>query len=442
MDHSESIVVLLLLLVASGILAMGEVAVISSSRSILERLATSGDPRAVRVLKLAEEPNRFLSAMLVGVTLFTLCAGFVAGIDFGPPLAALMARLEWLAPFAEPLAFSAVFAGVTLASLIVSDFLPQRLALIAPESVGMSMSRVLLAAYLVFHPVSGTITRVLDRMLGVFGHRLETDRRVSDEEIRTLVERGLSSGGIKKAEKEMVEGVLDLDDLPITAIMTPLPKIVWLNADDPQETNWRRIVASGHSFFPVFQGTQDHVLGMVSVKSLWANQALGLSTPLKDLITPALVVSETLAVIQLLESFKKSGKRAALVADEFGSVQGIVSLIDVLEAIVGDMPQPGPSSAPEARKRDDGSLSVDATMPIVDVKEMLNLEDLPSADADYQTLGGLVVTEIGRIPQPGDQFDWAGYRFAVTEMDRRRVDKVLITRLAPAEKEKGSESAA
>lgn len=421
---------------------MGEVGVISSSRSNLERLAALGDPRAIRVLKLADQPNGFLSAMLVGVTLFTLCAGFVAGFDFGPLLAGFLARVDWLAPFAEPLAFGVVFATVTLVSLVVSDFLPQRLALIAPESVAMSMSRVLMAAFHVFHPVSGTITRILDKMLGFFGHRLETERRVSDEEIRTLVERGLSSGSIKKAEKEMVEGVLDLDDLPITAIMTPLPKIVWLNADDPQETNWRRIVASGHSFFPVYQGNHDHVLGMVSVKSLWANQALGLSTPLKDLITPALIVSETLAVIQLLESFKKSGKRAALVADEFGSVQGMVTLIDVLEAIVGDMPQPGPSSAPEARKRDDGSLLVDATLPIVDVKEMLDLEELPSADAEYQTLGGLVVTEIGRIPQPGDQFEWGGFRFAVTDMDRRRVDKVLITRLAPAEKEKGSESAA
>jgi putative hemolysin len=182
------------------------------------------------------------------------------------------------------------------------------------------------------------------------------------------------------------------------------------------------------------------VLGMVSVKSLWANQALGLSTPLKDLITPALIVSETLSVIQLLESFKKSGRRAALVADEFGSVQGIVSLIDVLEAIVGDMPQTGPGSAPEARKREDGSWLVDATLPIVDVKELLNIEELPSSDADYQTLGGLVVTELGRIPQPGDSFDWAGFRFSVTDMDRRRVDKVLISR--QPEVERGEVSAA
>lgn len=428
MDFPASLSVLLLLLLACGLLAMGEVAVISSSRSHLEKLAGAGNVRAGLVLEMAAAPRQFLSAMLVGVTLCSLCAGYVAGVEFAPPLAMRLATVPGLSAIADAAALGIVFAAVTLVSLVVSDFLPQRLALIAPERTAMAMVRVLRLAHFAFHPVSGTITRLLDRMLGVFGQRLETEHQVSDDEIRTLVERGLRSGGIKKAEKEMVEGVLDLDDLAITAIMTPLPKIVWLNADDPQEANWRRIVASGHSFFPVFQGSHDHVLGMVSVKSLWANQALGLSTPLKDLLTPALVVSETLTVIQLLESFKKSGRRAALVADEFGTVQGFVNLIDVLEAIVGDMPQTGPNSAPEARKREDGSWLVDATLPIVDVKELLDLEELPGADADYQTLGGLIVTELGRIPQPGDGFDWAGYRFSVTEMDRRRVDKVLISR--------------
>lgn len=435
MDFSATLIVLFSLLFACGLLAMGEVAVISSSRSELEKLAAAGVKRAKIVLDMAAKPNRFLSAMLVGVTLFTLCAGYVAGVGFGPPLADWLAGIPGVSIVAVPAAYGLVFASVTLVSLVVSDFLPQRLALVAPERVAMALARVLRSAHFLFHPVSGAITGVLDRTLAVFGHKIDQEAQVSDDDIRTLVERGLRSGGIKKAEKEMVDGVLDLDELPVTAIMTPLPKIVWLNADDPEEANWRRIVASGHSHFPVFQGNHDNVLGMVSVKSLWANQAIGLKTPLKDLITPALIVLETLAGIQLLESFKKSGRRAALVADEFGSVQGIVSLIDVLEAIVGDMPEAGLNTVPEARKRDDGSWLVDATLPVIEVKELLNLDTLPGADANYQTLGGLVVTELGRIPQAGDCFEWAGYRFEVVDMDRRRVDKVLIGRATPVAKD-------
>lgn len=428
MDFPASALILLFLLTAGGVLAMGEVAVISSSKSRLKKLADAGSDRARMVLELAATPNRFLSSMLAGVTLSTLLAGALAGIVFGPALAGWLGSFSILAAVADPLAYASVFAVVTVASLVISDFLPQRLALIAPERIAMALVRVIGVVHATFHPVSGLLTGALDRMLAFFGHRHDRERGVSDEEIRTLVERGLSSGSLMKAEKEMVEGVLNLDDLPITAIMTPQLRIVWLNAEDPEEANWRKIVASGHSFFPVYQGNHDNVLGMVSVKSLWANQAIGLKTPLKDLITPALIVAETLAAIQLLESFKKSGRRAALVADEFGSIQGMVSLIDVLEAIVGDMPQFGPRSAPEVKKREDGSWLVDATLPVGDLKEMLGLEELPSVDAAYQTLGGMVLTELGRIPQAGDNFSWGGFRFEVMDMDRHRVDKVLISK--------------
>lgn len=187
MDFPANIAVLFLLLLASGVLAMGEVAVISSSKNHLDKLAAAGNTRARLVLEMAGAPNRFLSAMLVGVTLFTLCAGYFAGADFGPPLAARLAELTGLSAVAEPLAFGIIFAVVTLVSLVVSDFLPQRLALLAPERIAMAMVRVLGVAHFVFHPVSGTITRLLDGALGALGHPLDAEHQVSDEEIRTLV---------------------------------------------------------------------------------------------------------------------------------------------------------------------------------------------------------------------------------------------------------------
>lgn len=253
---------------------------------------------------------------------------------------------------------------------------------------------------------------------------------VDEDDVRALVERGMQAGVFQPAEKEMVDRVLRLDQLRVTALMTPRPKIVFLNIDDPEEANWRKIVTSGHSHFPVFQGTRDHIVGMVAVKALWAHSAIGLPTALKNLLVPPLSVQETMTAVQLLEQFKKAGKHTAIVVDEFGAVQGLVTLIDVLEAIVGDLPERGRAGQAKATRRDDGSWVIDAMLPAGEMETLLGLsEPLPhEREAEYQTVGGFVVTQFGRIPQPGDQFDWAGWRFQVLEMDRRRVDKVLASR--------------
>jgi putative hemolysin len=227
--------------------------------------------------------------------------------------------------------------------------------------------------------------------------------------------------------------VLELDQMPVTALMTPRPKIVFLNADDPDDVNWRKIVASGHSYFPVFQGSRDQVLGMVAVKALWAHAAIGLPASLKNLLVTPLIVPETMKAIHLLEAFKKNSKHIALVTDEFGAIQGIVTLIDVLEAIVGDLPGTGAGSSPAAKQREDGSWLIDATLSADELKTLLELETLPDEDrADFQTVGGFVVTRLGRIPTAGEHFDDAGWRFEVVEMDRHRVDKVRVRKTPPA----------
>ena len=233
----------------------------------------------------------------------------------------------------------------------------------------------------------------------------------------------------------MVEGVLALDKLRVTALMTPRPKIVFLNLDDPEESNWRKIVTSGHSYFPVYQTNRDQVVGMVAVKALWAHSAIGLPTTLKNLLVPPLFVPETMLASQLLEKFKREGKHIAVVMDEFGAVQGLATLIDVFEAIVGDLPEPGQRGQPDAKRGDDGSWLVDATLPTNELKVLLGVDvALPQErDAEFQTIGGFVVTQFGRIPAAGDAFEWSGWRFEVTAMDRRRVDKVRIVRAARVE---------
>jgi putative hemolysin len=268
------------------------------------------------------------------------------------------------------------------------------------------------------------------RLLGIRHNR---PAPVSEEEVASLLEQGLTAGVFHQAEKAMVAGVMALDQCPVTVLMTPRPKMVWLNIDDPDEVNWRKIVASGHSHFPVYQQHRDNVLGMVSIKALWANAAFNLPTTLRNLISPALTVPETSTAMQVLESFKKSGKHVAIVADEFGGLQGLVTLIDVLEAIVGDLPDQMRRSRPEAKRREDGSWLVDATIPTGEIKELLGLKALPGEEeADFQTLGGFVVTQFGRIPAAGDHFAWGGWKFEVMDMDRQRVDKLLVSAIPAA----------
>jgi putative hemolysin len=272
-------------------------------------------------------------------------------------------------------------------------------------------------------------TQALARLFGV-KPRSAVDG-MGEGEVRALVEKGMQAGIFQRAEKEMVEGVLALAQLRVTALMTPRPKIVFLNGDDPEEANWRKIVTSGHSYFPVYQGHRDQIVGMVAVKALWAHSAIGLPTALKNLLVRPLLVPETMTAIQLLEQFKKTGLHIAIVNDEFGAVQGLVTLIDVLEAIVGDLPEPGRAAQPEAKRRDDGAWVIDATLPTGELKTLLGLDAaLPHEKAaEFQTLGGFVVTQFGRIPAPGDHFDCLGWRFAVQDMDRRRVDKMVVSKL-------------
>jgi putative hemolysin len=252
---------------------------------------------------------------------------------------------------------------------------------------------------------------------------------VGDEDVRALVERGLHAGVFKRSKKEMVEGVLSLDNLLVTAIMTPRAKIVFLSIDDNDEANWRKIVTSGHSYFPVYQKNRDQVVGMVSVKALWAHSAIGLPTALKNLLIPPLIAPESMTATQLLEQFKKTGRHTAIISDEFGAVQGMVTLIDVFEAIVGDLPEPGHRKDAGTKRMEDGSWLVDATLTLAAFKALLGVTgELPNeSSAQYRTAGGFVLTQFGRIPSVGDHFEWSGWRFEVAEMDRRRVDKIIMS---------------
>jgi putative hemolysin len=428
---ANELLILALLLIANGIFAMAEIAVVTVRKARLKSLAEGGSRRAQLTLAIAQEPGRFLSTVQVGITLISLLAGAYGGVTLTDEIVPWLQRFEWLAPHERPVAVGLVVLGITFASVLIGELVPKRLGLAYTEQVALIFAPTINRVAAIFAPVVWVLTNSTDALLKLF--RLRTrplQMAVTDDEVNSLVEEGLNAGVFNRAEKEMVAGVLELDELPVTALMTPRPKIVFLNVDDPDEVNWRKIVASGHSYFPVFQGNRDQVLGMVAVKALWAHSAIGLTTSLKNLLVTPLVVSETMSSIHLLETFKKASKHIALVTDEFGVVQGLVTLIDVLEAIVGDLPSMGPRAAPDAKQREDGSWLINATLGIGEMKDLLGLhESLPDEDeADFQTLGGFVVTHLGRIPAAGDFFDYAGWRFEVVDMDRHRVDKILVSK--------------
>ncbi|BET66579.1 hemolysin family protein [Opitutales bacterium ASA1] len=429
------IAVIALLLVANGVFAMAEIAVVSSRKARLKKLADEGSARARQALALVQEPTRFLSTVQIGITLVGVLAGAFGGATLARELAVVVARVEALAPFSDAIGLFVVVGAITYFSVIFGELVPKRVALSNPEARAMLVARPMSLLSKLAGPVVGLLAVSTQGILKLFGLDKEVEPPPSEEEISNLIEQGTTAGVFHKAEREMVEGVLRLDERGVTEIMTRRNHIVWLDLNADDEINWRRIVASGHSYFPVFDGSRDRVAGMVSVKALWANAAIGLPNNLRDHLVKPFFVSESLTVVQLLETFKRSGRHFALVADEFGSVQGLVTLIDVMEAIVGDLPEPGDRREPQAVQRDDGSWLVDGAMEIRDLKRTFELAGtLPGEDEeDFHTLGGFVVSELERIPKTGEKFEYAGWRFEVVDMDRFRVDKVLMSRIAPTD---------
>ena len=424
---AAEIVVIFLLLLTNGFLAMTEIAVVSVRKARLRRLADAGDDRAKAALELAESPNRFLSTVQIGITLIGIFAGAFGGATIADNIRAGLQPFPWLAPYGESIGLGIVVVTITYFSLVLGELAPKRIGLNNPEGIAMAVARPMLQLARVARPVVSFLGASTDALLRVFAFKPVKDATVTEEEVKILVQEGLRTGVFQKAETEMVESVLMLDTLAVRDIMTPRPKIIFLNRSEPHELIWHKIVVSAHSYFPVYEGNRDNVVGIVSVKAVYANIAAGTKAATADLMTKPLVVAATQTVIQLLESFKQSGKHIALVTDEFGGIVGLVTLHDVMEAIVGDFPSPEERLKPKAVRRADGSWLMDAMIEIEQVEKVLpGLTFGDEESKDYQTLAGFIVKHLGRVPKEGEAFESQGFVFEILDMDRHRVDKVLV----------------
>ena len=423
------ILIIFVLLLANGVFAMAEIAIVSSRKARLKALAGEGSSKAQVALAMAQEPTRFLSTVQIGITLVGIFAGAFGGATLSEKLAVWLTQFPALASYSGALSLIIVVGAITYFSLIIGELAPKRIALTNPEARAMMLAKPMAFLSRLASPFVWFLTLSTNLILKGFGLGKDVEAPPSEEEISHLIEQGTTAGVFHKAERAMVEGVLRLDELPVTEIMTRRTKIVWLSIADSDEVNWRKIVASGHSHFPVYEGTRDNVVGMVSVKSLWANAAMGVANDLRNHLVRPLFVPDSITAVQLLETFKKSGKHLALVTDEFGSIQGLVSLIDVMEAIVGDLPQPGDRRTPDAVQREDGSWLIDGGMPVEEFRRRFNTGLLPHEDREiFETLGGFMVDRFGHIPAAGENFTWNGWRFEIVDMDRHRVDKVMLNK--------------
>jgi putative hemolysin len=417
---------LLVLILANGAFSTAELAIVSARKGRLERLAKAGDRRARAALELAEDPNRFLSTVQIGITLIGTLAGAFGGATLAEPLANSLRPLPLIDDSADPIALVIVVIGITYGTLILGELVPKRIALASPESIARLTAPTLRLLSRISVPLVRLMSGSTNLVLRMIGIRSDSEPPVTDEDVKQMILEGIEHGVFEPVEHDMIRGVLRLGDRRAGALMTPRSEVIWLDINDSPEEIRRKVSTSPHSGFPVCDGSIDNVLGIVRVKDLLM---LGLThhpVELKGRLAMPLFLYEGTRGLKVLESLQKTGQHFAVVLDEYGSVEGVLTLTDLFESIVGDLTAPGEPPGPRADQRPDGSWLVDGMLSIDSFRDRIAHRDLPPGD--YHTIAGFVITRLGRIPSVGDQLDWADYRFEVVDVSAHRILRLRVTR--------------
>ncbi len=410
---------------------MSEMAVVASRKVRLQQRAEEGDTRARAALDLASHPAQFLSTVQIGITLVGVLAGAYGGARLSRPVADLIAPFPLLTPYAEGIALGVVVAAITFLSLILGELVPKNIALNAPETIAAWVARpmMLLAAF--GRPLVAVLTGSTRLVLRLMGLKQQSDPHLTEEEIKAVISQGAESGVIAAMEENIVQRVLQLGEQRVASIMTPRLDIDWVDADATPEELREFLASHSHTQFVVCQGSLDNVLGIVWAAEVLPVATLGRPIDLHGLTREAIFVPDSMPAINLFESFRTSHKHVALVMDEFGAVEGLVTVTDLLEALVGHLPASASEAAGQFTVRPDGSWLVDGGVSMEEAGERLELPELPDEEVGaYHTLGGFVMARLGRIPKTADRVEWGGFRFEVVDMDGRRVDKILVCRVA------------
>ena len=424
------IALIFVLLLCNGLFAMTEIAIVSSRRAVLQTRAEAGSKGAARALELADSPNRFLSTVQIGITLVGIFAGAVGGASLSARLAGVLRPLGFLGPLTEEISFAFVIGTITYLSLVIGELVPKRLAMQYPERIAGMMSGPMSGLSRLASPFVSLLAWSTSSLLRLCGVAETEESKLSREELTVLIRQGMVAGGVERAESRMMEGVLGFEKLEAYDIMIPRPKMVWIERDEKHSDVWPRIVKSTQGFFPVYHVQRDNLVGVISVKDCYAQLAAGIEVRFQNLMQPPLLIPEVQKASLLLEEFRRTGHHAAFVVDEFGGVIGMVTLIDLMEAIVGDVPSKEERLSMPIKQRKDGSWLIDGLFEIEKLETFLKGFERPDGAGDeYQTLAGWFSQRLARVPTEGDTIEESGWRFEIVDMDGIRVDKVLAMRL-------------
>jgi putative hemolysin len=425
------IVVVLLLVLLNGFFAMSELAIVSSRRARLKPLADRGHRGAQRALRLAEDPTQFLATVQIGITLIGIVAGAYSGATLSEPVAAMIRDWPLVGPYAYPLALTVVVAVITYLSLVVGELVPKRIALSHAEAIAVRVALPMTFLAKLGTPLVSALRLSTDGVLRLLGVRRTVENKITEEEIKVMIAEGTEAGVFMQQERHMIEGVLRLADHSVRSIMTPRPDIEWLDVQEDAAELMPKIVEAEHSRLLLCDGAIDEVLGFVHVKDMLMQVAADKPLEPRSGLRQPLTVHESTTVLRMLDLFRQQAANLAVVLDEYGGVQGIVTPRDIFAAIAGEFAEDA-AEEPGITRRQDGSWLVDGRTRMGDLERAIGARGL--TDPDYSTVAGLVLHHMGRIPHVGESITIDGYRFEIVDLDSRRIDKIIVTRLPqPAE---------
>ena len=423
-NFSGGLIAIAILLLLNGVLAMAETALLSVRKTRLQNQFNKGDVKAGVVLKLTENPNQFLSVIQIGITSIDLLIGALTGATLGVWINMELERFPALEAYSEVISIVIGVLPVTYLSLVLGELVPKRLALRDPEGVSEMVAGSMSFFSVVFSPIVKLLSFSTEAILKLMGVKASEEQPFTEEELHLLIDQGTQAGVFEESEQDMVEGIFSLGDSRVYSLMTPRTDIVWLDVTDSIEEIREKVAECPYSRFPVRQDSLETIVGIVKSRDLLVESLSGKDIDLKTLLKPAYFIPETMFASRALELFKEKNTELLLVIDEFGGLQGLLTINDILEEIVGAME----FEEPQATQRQDGSWLLDGMLEVDEFKELFEFTALPHED-EYETLSGFVMTSLGRVPQASDNFEWNGFRFEVMDMDGRRVDKVLVTLL-------------